>query len=90
MPNISSFFGIIIYMYYKHGQHKGPYFHARYQGNDASFSIENGELLAGNLPPKVVKLIMEWAHKHQEELLENWERALRKEPLRQIIGADLD
>lgn len=32
MPQISTFFGITIYMYYAHGKHRQPYFHAKYQG----------------------------------------------------------
>jgi hypothetical protein len=57
MPSISDFYGIKIYIYYAHGKHKASCFHARFQGSDASFSIENQEILAGQLPPKMVKLI---------------------------------
>jgi hypothetical protein len=31
-----------------------------------------------------VGLAMEWAARHREELLENWERARRQEPLERI------
>ena len=48
MLSIAEFFGITIYMYYAHGQHKAPYFHARYQGSDASFAIETGQILSGS------------------------------------------
>jgi hypothetical protein len=90
MPSISEFFGITIYMYYAHGQHKAPYFHARYQGSDASFSIENQQVLSGNLPLKVIKLIQEWAKRHQLELMQNWSRTLKKEPVQYVQGADND
>jgi hypothetical protein len=90
MPSISEFFGINIYIYHAHGQHKAPYFHARYQGGDASFSIETSEVLAGNLPPKVVKLIQEWAIKHKAELVANWQRVLKNELPNYIQGADHD
>jgi hypothetical protein len=90
MPSISEFFGIKIYMYYAHGKHHLPYFHARYQGHDASFSIDSQKILAGHLPPKVVKLICEWAKFHRTELLDNWVRIQNNEPTRNIRGADND
>ena len=90
MPNISEFFGITIYMYYAHGQHSAPYFHARYQGSDASFGVENAQVLAGRLPPKVTKLIQEWATRHKPELLDNWARVSKNELPKYIAGADND
>lgn len=90
MPSISEFFGITIYIYYVHGRHNAPYFHARYQGSDASFSIETGEVFAGSLPSKVIKLIQEWTERHRSELLENWERVQKHEIPFNIKGADHD
>ncbi len=90
MPSIADFFGITIYMYYAHGKHKGPYFHARYQGGDASFSIDTGEILAGHLPTKVTKLIQEWAQRHRAELSDNWSKILKNEIPKYIQGADND
>lgn len=69
MPQISIFFGITIYMYYAHCKHKEPYFHAKYQGDDASFSILTLEVLTGRLPRKAVNLVETWAFEHQLELL---------------------
>ncbi len=90
MPGISEFFGITIYMYFAHGQHKAPYFHARYQGGDASFEIPGAKVLAGRLPAKVIKVIQDWAIRHEVELLDNWQRVLRNETPRYIQGADND
>ena len=90
MPSISEFFGISIYMYYAHGQHKAAYFHARYQGSDASFSIESGDLLAGRLPPKVIKLVQDWANRHKQELQEDWIKVQNHEIPKYIEGADND
>jgi hypothetical protein len=59
MPSISEFFGITIYMYYAHGSHRAPYFHARYQGGDVSFEIGSGKVFAGKLPPKVIAFIQD-------------------------------
>ena len=90
MPSISDFFGITIYMYHAHGQHKAAYFHARYQGGDASFEIGSGKILAGKLPPKVIALIQEWARRHEAELRDNWARVCRNEIPKYIQGADHD
>jgi hypothetical protein len=50
MPTISMFYGIIIYLYFFDDErHKLPHIHARYQGHEASFSIIDGELLAGEI-----------------------------------------
>ncbi len=66
------------------------HFHVDYQGQQAQFAIESGELLAGKLPSKAVKLVREWAKDHQEELRENWELAVALKPLQRIAGADND
>jgi len=43
MPTISMFYGIVICLYfYDDERHKLPHIHARYQGQEASFSILDG------------------------------------------------
>ena len=70
MPRISSFFGIVITMYFD--DHPLPHFHARYGGQSASVGIEPLALLAGTLPPRVLGQVFEWAALYQDELLEDW------------------
>ena len=82
MPEISRFFGIIITMYYK--EHAPPHFHAKYGGSRASFSINDFKLLEGRLPKRVISLVLEWAFEHRLELLEDWERAQKREDLNKI------
>lgn len=43
-----------------------------------------GELIAGSLPRRALALVAEWAALHRDELLANWERARRDEPLEPI------
>jgi len=50
MPELSRFYGIIIYMSAK--DHSPPHFHAKYGEHVATFFIENGALQEGNLPPE--------------------------------------
>lgn len=42
------------------------------------------------MPRKVAAIVQEWRLTHQQELLDNWERAQRFEPLERIQGADHD
>ena len=83
MPRISFFYGIAIWMYWNEGQHARPHFHARYAGEVASIDLA-GNLIAGSLPRRALALASEWAHLHHDELLANWERARREEPLQLI------
>ena len=58
MPTISMFYGIVIYLYFFDDErHKLPHIHARFQGRDASFSILDGAVLAGDIPAAKVKLV---------------------------------
>ena len=82
MPEICRFLGIIISMYYK--EHAPPHFHAKYSGQRAAFSINELKLIEGNLPKRVVSLVLEWAFEHREELIEDWDLAKRKENLNKI------
>jgi hypothetical protein len=45
MPSISTFFGIVIYMYYN--DHVPPHFHAEYGGEEALILIGSGDIYAG-------------------------------------------
>ena len=72
MPEISRFFGIVVRMYFF--DHGPPHFHASYSGVEAQFRIDPIGLLSGDLPPRVLALVVEWARLHQMELVENWGR----------------
>jgi hypothetical protein len=41
-------------------------------------------------PHKAASIVQEWCLRHQDELLANWERAQKFEPLERIPGADQD
>ena len=43
----------------------------------AAIRIRDFLLLEGYLPPRALGLVMEWAARHQNELLEGWELASR-------------
>ncbi len=50
----------------------------------AELNIKTLEIIAGSLPNRALSLVLEWANLHRKELLENWERALKPEPLNKI------
>ena len=82
MPQISRFFGIIIYMYFN--DHSPPHFHAEYGEHEAVYTIETLEILRGNLPRRAHGMVVEWATFHRNELRENWELARQMQTLNSI------
>jgi hypothetical protein len=86
MPVISTFFGIVIRMFYR--EHGVPHFHAEYQGQQATFTLD-GEVLAGTMRSRTaLRLIREWALAHGQELELNWTRARAGETLERIQPLD--
>lgn len=80
MPLISTFYGILIYMYWMDNkQHKLPHIHAQYAGEEAVFSIESGELLDGKMGSRQTRLVQAWIEIHREELLADWSLAAKGE-----------
>ncbi len=82
MPQISTFLGIIIKMFYR--DHNPPHFHAEYGEFEGLIDIEKLELWSGHLPPRVLGLVIEWAAIHQNELFANWDKARKNETLDRI------
>jgi hypothetical protein len=84
MPTISMFYGILVLMFFKDNRrHHIPHIHIRYQDNNASVSIEDGNILEGTLPNKQLKMVQAWIEIHKEELMVDWELAVNgEEPFR--------
>jgi hypothetical protein len=80
VPRISTFYGVVIYMYWNERDHPVAHFHAYHAGQRASISVD-GEVLAGSLDGRALRLVREWAALRRGELLADWERARRNEPL---------
>ena len=85
MPVISSFYGIQIRMYFFDAdQNHLPHVHAVYQGAQAQFDIDNGEVLAGKLPRAQTRLVQAWLEIRRDELTTAWSLAVtgqRPEPV---------
>jgi len=82
MPELSRFFGIVIAMHYS--DHAPAHVHARYGAREARMDIGTGEILSGTIPAGAQRLVAEWLALHRNELLQNWQRAPNRQPLRQI------
>jgi len=69
MPRVSAFYGIVIWMYHDEPHHlRRPHFHARYGDDEASIEIAEVTIIAGGLPRRALRLVVEWAREHEEEL----------------------
>ena len=88
MPVISSFYGIVIRMYFKDTeQHHTPHFHAKYGGDEASFDLD-GNRVAGEFPARQTKYVVAWADIHRDELAALWEIMQSDEEFFKIKGLD--
>ena len=73
-----------------HDDHPPPHIHASYQGFEAFIRISDGEVIAGNIPRKVHRIVRQWVLDHQAELAANWQRGEALLPMEMIPGADVD
>jgi hypothetical protein len=89
MAIISMFYGIIVSLYFfDNRKHQLPHIHVRYQGQEAVFSIPDGQLIDGEIPQNKSRLVQAWIEIHKEDLMADWELAssgheiFKIEPLR--------
>lgn len=83
MPTICRFMGITITMHWDETHHRCPHFHVRYGEYRASLDLA-GEVIAGELPRRQLRLVQAWAELHAEELQADWELAVSEYPLNPI------
>lgn len=82
MPEIARFYGIIIEMRWR--EHGVAHIHVRYGEYKASVGITPFERLGGQLPLRALRLVEEWVELHRKELEEDWQLAVRHQPLKPI------
>jgi hypothetical protein len=89
MPVISMFYGIIIMMFhFDDKKHHTPHIHAQFGEHEAIISIDEGDILEGDLPKAKMKLVQAWVEIHRDELKADWRLAVtgqqpfKVEPLR--------
>lgn len=79
MPELCRFAGIVIYLLFKDTQqHNKPHVHVYYGDYEASIGVD-GELLAGSIPRKQMKIVVGWLALHEEEVYAAWNLAVQGE-----------
>lgn len=82
MPIISTFFGIVIRMFYD--EHKPLHVHVEYQGHKAVLDFF-GNIVRGDLKSRTaLKLVREWIDLHVEELKDDWDLASTGKGIKKI------
>jgi len=77
MPVISTFYGVIVLMYYfDNRKHHQPHIHVQCSDEEAVISIPEGSLMEGSLRRAKLKLVQAWIEIHQDELMADWELAV--------------
>ena len=82
MPTISTFYGILIQMFWR--DHAPPHFHALYGEYEALIDIRTFEVIEGSMPRRALALVLEWASGHRAELMEDWELCSRMQQPKKI------
>jgi len=82
MPTISTFYGILIQIYYS--DHNPPHFHAVYQDFEILVGISPIRVLEGTVPNRVKSMVLEWAALHQSELMDDWNLCVQKQKPKDI------
>ena len=85
MPVISTFYCLIILMYYfDNKQHHLPHIHVKYGDEESVVSLPDGEIIEGTLRTSKKKLLDAWIEIHRDELMANWELAINGESVVKI------
>lgn len=84
MPELCRFYNIVIKMIFNDSiQHHKPHVHIYFNEYEASIGID-GELLAGSVPVKQLKLVQAWLAIHEDELYNAWNKAVQGKPFGKI------
>lgn len=65
MPTICQFYGILILMHLTRKEHNPPHIHAYYGDYEATFYIENGEIMFGDFPKSGIELVKKFIKKYK-------------------------
>ena len=84
MPELSRFQGMIIYLLFRdNNEHNKPQGHV-YDGEYKAAIGIDGELLAGKLPARQMKMVVGWLALHEEEAYAAWNLAVAGEHFNKI------
>lgn len=71
---------------YSHEEHRRPHVHVRAGEYRATLDIDTGRVLAGGLPPAMLRQARRWVRWRRQALLEAFAAALRHEDPSQIAA----
>lgn len=63
--------------------HGPPHFHARRDDEEVTVGVRT-KIVTGTMSAGPLRSVLDWAGRHQEELMENWTRARSRQPLKMI------
>jgi hypothetical protein len=66
-----------------YSDHDPPHFHARYGDQEVIIEILTG-VVRGYMAKRALRMLFEWSENHQQELMDNWNRASERRPLEGI------
>jgi hypothetical protein len=72
MPTLAVIGRLKVQMFY--GDHNPPHVHVYGGGHAALIRIEDGEFLAGGLPPRHRRRVLDWIAEHRDDLMRVWHR----------------
>jgi len=84
MHVIAVFFGIIITINFR--DHKPPHLNAAHGGQKALFDLATGRLIAGGLPRRETRYVVEWILRNRTDLMRNWDLAVCGQPTFRMEG----
>jgi hypothetical protein len=70
MPTIAEFDGIKVLMYYR--DHDPPHFHVEFGDAEAVILLADLTVMEGDVPPRILRRVLEWARERQAALALNW------------------
>ena len=78
-PQWANVMGYGLYFYYGE-RHRRPHVDVRRGATRATLDIVTGEVLAGELPPRILRAVRSLLHKYRDEALQAFETALDHRP----------
>ncbi len=70
--------------YFDDKKHNRPHIHAQYGEFEAVISIDEGSILAGDIPTSRIRLVQAWIEIHKDELMADWQLAVEGQQLFKI------
>ncbi len=70
MPVLAKFYGVVVRMLF--APLLGAHFHAIYGDNELIVRIGTLKIIGGDAPEDVKRVVLDWARRHQDELLNAW------------------